>query len=197
MQYAIAMYAREEFMPCIENWEKSEKFDDSQNFKLLLKKWVFSITSSCVLENVLKKVIFFTIQRACTKRSGFFGCIDKYVSEVSGCYYPSELEIIRKMDKIVKNLVGLICSNDGNDFALLDVDGEAQQCLQSSQVEVMTCANKAVHSVAQRILEKWIEYEHFKFETESEDCKWVTSWTNTFSRFWWVCFFHLFSEHLI
>lgn len=46
-QYAIAMYAREEFMPCIENWERAEKFYNTQNFKSTLKQCVFSIL--CIL----------------------------------------------------------------------------------------------------------------------------------------------------
>lgn len=111
------------------------------------------------------------IPRACTKRSGFFGCIDKYVSEVSGCYYPGEMEIIRKMHKIVKNMVHLMCANGDNDFALFDANVAGQRCFESSQVEIMTCINKAIYSVTQRILEKWIENEHFQFEVEAEDCQ--------------------------
>lgn len=68
-------------------------------------------------------------------------------------------------------MVHLICANDENDFALLDVYGEGQRCFVSSQVEIMTCVNEAIYSVTQRILEKWIENEHFKREVEVEDCK--------------------------
>lgn len=41
--YAIAMYSREEFVPCIENWEKSENFEGSQNFKSLINEYVMHI----------------------------------------------------------------------------------------------------------------------------------------------------------
>lgn len=47
-EYAIAMYAREEFMPCIEDWERSENFDDNQNLKSIIKKCVFLMLSSRV-----------------------------------------------------------------------------------------------------------------------------------------------------
>lgn len=75
------------------------------------------------------------------------------------------------MDRIVKNMVDLICVNKEDDFALFDVNGEGHQCLGSSQVQIKTCANKAVFSVTERIIEKWIENEHFQFTTEAEDCK--------------------------
>lgn len=59
-QYAIAMYAREEFMPCIENWERAEKFYDDQNVKSTLKQCVFYYIISILyifsfeLKNLLK-----------------------------------------------------------------------------------------------------------------------------------------------
>lgn len=68
-------------------------------------------------------------------------------------------------------MVGLICTNDENVFALFDVNGEGQKCFESSQVEIMTCANKAVYSTAKRFLEKSIENEQFELEMEPEDCK--------------------------
>lgn len=75
------------------------------------------------------------------------------------------------MDKIAKSMVGLMCKSDENDFALFDVNGEGQRCIESSQIQILTCVNKALYSVTQRILEKWIENEHFNFEVEAEDCK--------------------------
>lgn len=71
----------------------------------------------------------------------------------------------------MQNMLELICSNDENDFALFDVNGEGQECFESSQIEIMTCVNKAIYLFAKRIIEKLIENEHFKFELEAEDCK--------------------------
>lgn len=58
-QYAIAMYAREEFMPCIENWERSENFYDSQNFKSSLKKCASLILMRTQTFIQIQSVIFF------------------------------------------------------------------------------------------------------------------------------------------
>lgn len=74
-----------------------------------------------------------------------------------------------------------MCANGDNDFALFDANVEGQRCFESSQVEIMTCINKAIYSVTQRILEKWIENEHFQFEVEAEDCQWVTTETSHIS----------------
>lgn len=68
-------------------------------------------------------------------------------------------------------MLDLICSNDENDFAIFNVKGEGEHCLSSNRVKIMTCANKALYSVTQRIIEKWIENEHFMFEMEAADCK--------------------------
>lgn len=64
-----------------------------------------------------------------------------------------------------------MCTNAEFDFELFGVNGEGQRCFESSQVEIMTCTNKALYSVTQRILEKWIENEHFQFEVEDADCE--------------------------
>lgn len=107
----------------------------------------------------------------CAKRSGFFECVETHSDAFYRCFYPSEVELAQKVNRIAKNMVDLVCSNDEDDFALFDSNGEGQRCVVSNQVEMKTCANKAVYSVAKRIIEKWIENEHFEFEMEPEDCK--------------------------
>lgn len=97
--------------------------------------------------------------------------MDNYSDGFYSCFYPSEKDIAQKMDRIVKNMLSLVCVNDENDFALFDANGEGQRCVDSKQIEMKTCANKAIFLVAKRIIEKWIENEHFKFEMEPEDCK--------------------------
>lgn len=76
-------------------------------------------------------------------------------------------------------MLELICTYDENDFAFYDVDGEGGQCIESKKVEIRTCANKAIYLAAKRVLEKWIESEHFKFGTEADDCMWVTPWVTS------------------
>lgn len=88
-----------------------------------------------------------------------------------GCYFASEMEIFRKIDRINKNMLDMICANDANDYAIFAVRGEGEHCLTSNRVKIMTCANKALHAVTQRMLEKWIENEHFTFDMETDDCK--------------------------
>lgn len=113
----------------------------------------------------------FSVHRVCTKRTGFFVCNDKYLAEMPGCYFASEMEIFRKIDQINKNMLNMICANDENDYAIFAVRGEGEHCLTSNRVKIMTCANKALLSVTQRLLEKWIENEHFNSEMETDDCK--------------------------
>lgn len=71
----------------------------------------------------------------------------------------------------MSNMLNMICANDKNDFGIFDVKGEGEHCLTSNRVRIVTCANKAVYSVAKRIVEKLIENEHFEFEMDAEDCK--------------------------
>lgn len=106
----------------------------------------------------------------CPKRSEFFGCIDTNSEALYRCFYPSEIEFARKTERTLKNMLDLICAYDGNDFAFYDVNGEGGQCIESKKVEIRTCANKAIYLAAKRVLEKWIESEHFKFGTEADDC---------------------------
>lgn len=118
---------------------------------------------------MFKKCFLFSSKRVCAKRSGFFGCTNTYSGAFYRCAFPSEVEMARKSDKILENLVNMICTNVENDSSIIGASG--QQCLVSSQVEIMTCANKSIYSVVKRLLEKWIENEHFAFEMEAEDCK--------------------------
>ena len=69
-------------------------------------------------------------------------------------------------------MLDLICATDkNNNFALFDVRGEGERCLTSNRVKIMTCANKALYSLAKRIVEKIIENEHFEFEMDDADCQ--------------------------
>lgn len=97
--------------------------------------------------------------------------MDNYSEAFYSCFYPSEKDIARKADKVFKNMINLVCSNDENDFALFGVNGEGQKCVELNYIEMKACANKATYSIVKRLLEKWIENEHFKFEMEPEDCK--------------------------
>lgn len=128
---------------------------------------IFNITFS----HVNSKILFYSIQRVCTKRSELYNCANKYIQDVSGCLYPSENEIYGKADRISRNLLELICAQDENDFALFNADSELQKCAESNQFKIRTCVNKSIYSVAKRLLEKLIESEHFAFEMEAEDCK--------------------------
>lgn len=107
----------------------------------------------------------------CPKRSELFGCIATFLNETSGCVFPTEAEIARKTYKIIENTVDLICLHDENDYAIYDARGEAEQCVHTSKDGISTCTNKAIYSVAKRILEKYIENGNFRFVTEAEDCK--------------------------
>lgn len=91
------------------------------------------------------------------------------------------MEIYQKVQRIERNLMELICAQEENDFAILD---GGQQCIASSLVEIKTCANKAIYLVAKRLLEKWIENEHFELKMVAEDCKYAASETKYFSTFY-------------
>lgn len=81
------------------------------------------------------------------------------------------MDFVHKVDRINKNLLNLVCSNDEDNFAIFSVEGDGLKCVQSSFAEIKTCANKAVFSVTERLLEKWIENEHFNCGMETEDCQ--------------------------
>lgn len=70
---------------------------------------------------------------------------------------------------MVADLAELICANEKNDFIVFDEKN--LQCISSGQVALKTCANKSLYLLIKRLVEKWIESEHFKFEMEPEDCK--------------------------
>lgn len=116
-------------------------------------------------------MFFFSVQRVCKARSTFFGCMDKYISTVSKCYFPSEMDYVHKADRLVKNMLDLVCAEEGDNFAVFEPEGEGMKCVQQSITEIKTCANKAVYAVTERFLVKWIENEHFSFAMEAEDCK--------------------------
>lgn len=68
----------------------------------------------------------------------------------------------------MSNMMDMVCANDNTDFSILE---DAEQCIATNRVKIMTCANKAFYSLLKRIMEKWIENEHFDFEMDTEDCK--------------------------
>lgn len=76
---------------------------------------------------------------------------------------------MEKMLGIMNNMLDIICKKEKNDFAIFD--GEGKRCLNSNQLRLKTCSKKSVHSVAKRIIEKFIENEHFTFEMDTDDCK--------------------------
>lgn len=114
--------------------------------------------------------ILLSVQSVCKSRSGFFECTDKYVSAMSYCYFPSEREIVTKVDRFNKNFMNLFCAYEEDNFALFEMEGEGMKCVQQSMNEIKTCANKAVFAVTERFLAKWIESEHFSYAMEPEDC---------------------------
>lgn len=71
---------------------------------------------------------------------------------------------------MMSNMMDVVCANEKDDFSILD-DGE--QCLATNRAKIMTCANKALYSLVKRLMDKWIENEHFELETDAEDCKYV------------------------
>lgn len=64
-----------------------------------------------------------------------------------------------------------ICANDKNVSAVLNGELLGEQCLIQNIDKVMTCRNKAVYAVANRIVEKWIENDHIETKMDAEDCK--------------------------
>lgn len=144
---------------------------------------VSSFNCLCAIYSKKFNKFSFSFQRICPKRSELFGCIDANSEPFYRCLYPGEIEYLRNAESILKRMMDLICSYDEDDFAFYDLDGELEQCVKTSRVdrEISTCAHKAVYFVAKRILEKWILNEHFRFEIDAQDCKWVTPKTNIIS----------------
>lgn len=90
---------------------------------------------------------------------------------MSYCLFPGEMEYVHKFDQINKNYMDLICANEADNFALFEPEGEGMKCIEQNMMEIKTCANKAVYAVSERLLQKWIENEHFSFTMEPEDCQ--------------------------
>lgn len=80
------------------------------------------------------------------------------------------MAFVHKVDRINKNLLDLVCSNEEDNFALFDAEGEGEKCVKQSEMEIKTCTNKAIYAVTERFLHKFIENEHFDYTFGPEDC---------------------------
>lgn len=107
---------------------------------------------------------------ACRQRHGPIKCVETFMGVDAQCSFPSEIETDNSTFNIVRNILDLVCENDGNDLITL-IFRQRLRCFKEHVDDVKTCANKALYAIVKRFIVKLIESETFEFKMDAEDCK--------------------------